>query len=176
MENEEINTEEPSKLDEESALLKAYKNLQETTVSKEQYNKEVTELKEKNAMYLKAITEGAQVDTPSEKEYDIPAHIAKVNKFKGTNLDYWKQMTELTDNILKSTPNEQIIKIAGSEGLDEIIKVNEGMKQMVKDSNNDPDLFRSLFNARVVDSAPNISAGINKAGGLVNYLQQNSKK
>ena len=127
-------------------------------------------------MYLKAITEGAQVDTPTEKEYDIPAHIAKVNKFKGTNLDYWKQMTELTDNILKSTPNEQIIKIAGSEGLDEIIKVNEGMKQMVKDSNNDPDLFRSLFNARVVDSAPNISAGINKAGGLVNYLQQNSKK
>lgn len=176
MENEEIKTEEPSKLDEESALLKAYKNLQETTVSKEQYNKEVTELKEKNAMYLKAIIEGAQVDTPSEKEYDIPAHIAKVNKFKGTNLDYWKQMTELTDNILKSTPNEQIIKIAGSEGLDEIIKVNEGMKQMVKDSNNDPDLFRSLFNARVVDSAPNISAGINKAGGLVNYLQQNSKK
>ena len=55
MENEEIKTEEPSKLDEESALLKAYKNLQETTVSKEQYNKEVTELKEKNAMYLKAI-------------------------------------------------------------------------------------------------------------------------
>ena len=176
MENEEIKTEEPSKLDEESALLKAYKNLQETTVSKEQYNKEVTELKEKNALYLKAIPEGAQVDTPTEKEYDIPAHIAKVNKFKGTNLDYWKQMTELTDNILKSTPNEQIIKIAGSEGLDEIIKVNEGMKQMVKDSNNDPDLFRSLFNARVVDSAPNISAGINKAGGLVNYLQQNSKK
>lgn len=176
MENEEIKTEEPSKLDEESALLKAYKNLQETTVSKEQYNKEIAELKEKNAMYLKAIIEGAQVDTPTEKEYDIPAHIAKVNKFKGTNLDYWKQMTELTDNILKSTPNEQIIKIAGSEGLDEIIKVNEGMKQMVKDSNNDPDLFRSLFNARVVDSAPNISAGINKAGGLVNYLQQNSKK
>lgn len=175
MENEEVK-QETSKLDEESALLKAYKNLQETTISKEQYDKEINELKEKNAMYLKAITEGGSVDTTSDKEYDIPAHISKLNKFKGTNLDYWKQVTELTDNVLKSTPKDTIVKIAGSEGLDEIIKVNEGMKTMVNDANGDPDLFRSLYNARVIDSAPNISAAINKAGGLVNYLQEQNKK
>ena len=113
---------------------------------------------------------------PTEKEYDIPEHIAKLNKFKGTNLEYWKQTTELTDKILTTMPKADIIKVTGDKGLESLIKVNEGMKQMVKDSNDNPDMFRSLYRARVIDSAPNISANIESAGGLVNYLQQQNNK
>ena len=122
-------------IEEESALLQSYKKLQETTVSKEKYEKDIKELQDKADLYLKAITEGSSVNNePSEKEYNIPEHISKLQKFKGTNYEFWKQMTELTDHILVATPQEEIVKIAGSDGLDEIIKVNEGMKQMVKDS------------------------------------------
>lgn len=164
-------TQNNTTVEEESALLQSYKKLQETTVSKEKYEKDIKELKDKADLYLKAITEGSSINESSEKEYNIPDNISKLQKFKGTNFDYWKQMTELTDNILTATPQEEIIKVAGSEGLDEIIKVNEGMKQMIKDSKGSPDLFRSLYRARVIDSAPTISKGIESAGGLVNFLQ-----
>lgn len=169
-------TQNSSNLDEEAALLKAYKELEKNTVPKEQYEKDIAELKEKNELYLKAITEGSKVDEPTEKEYDIPEHIAKLNKFKGTNLEYWKQTTELTDKILTSIPKADIVKVTGDKGLESLIKVNEGMKQMVKDSNGNPDMFRSLYRARVIDSAPNISANIESAGGLVSYLQQQNNK
>lgn len=176
MENEEIKTEEQdNKLAEEKALLKAYKNLEANTVSKEKYEKDIKELKEKNELYLRAITEGDSVETPSDKEYDLQVGISNISKFKGTNLDYWKQMTELTDNALKALPESEITKVAGAEGLEEIVKVNEAMKAMVKDSNGDPDTFRSLYKQRVQDSAPRISAEIEKKGGLVNYLENNKK-
>ena len=163
-------------LEEESALLKAYKNLEANSVSREQYEKEISELKEKNALYLKAITEGANVDTSSEKEYNIQNGIAELSKFKGTNLDYFSKLTELTDHVLKILPESEIVKVAGADGLDEIVKVNTIMGQMVKDANNDPDLFRTLYKQRVQDSAPKISADIEKNGGLVNYLESLSKK
>lgn len=169
MENEEQKT---TPLDEESALLKAYKNLEANSVSKEKYEKDINELKEKNELYLKAITEGKDVDTPSDKEYDIKSGISNISKFKGTNLEYWKQMTELTDNVLKALPESEITKIAGVEGLEEIVKVNEGMKQLIKDADGDPDYFRTLYKQRVQDSSPRISAEIEKNGGLFNYLSK----
>ena len=174
MENEEVKQPEES-LAEEQALLKAYKNLEANSVSKEKYEKDIKELKEKNELYLKAITEGQSVDAPSEKEYDIKSGISNISKFKGTNLEYWKQMTELTDNVLRALPESEIVKIAGPEGLEEIVKVNEGMKQIVKDSNGDPDTFRSLYKQRVQESSPRIGAEIEKAGGLYNYLSKTTK-
>ena len=69
----------------------------------------------------------------------------------------------------------EIVKIAGPDGLEEIVKVNEGMKQIVKDSNGDPDTFRSLYKQRVQESSPRIGAEIEKAGGLYNYLSKTTK-
>lgn len=168
---EDKENEKSENLQEESALLKAYKTLQENSVSKEKYQKDISELKEKNEIYLKAITEGGEVDTPSENSDNINDIISDISKFKGTNLDYWDKMTKAIDKVLKVLPEDEITAITGPEGLDEIVKVNESMKKMVKDSDNNPDLFRTIYGQRVVDSAPKISAAINSAGSLVNYLQ-----
>lgn len=171
MENEEIVNQEEDRNKEESALLKAYKELKANTIPKEKYEKDMKELKEKNDIYLKAITEGASIEAPQEN-VSLGERIDKLSKFKGTNLEYWDQMTSTIDSMLKSMPEEEITKVTGVEGLEEIVKVNEGMKQMVKDSNGDPDYFRTLYNNRVQDSAPRISTEIAKAGGLANYLAE----
>lgn len=175
MEDKEIVEELPSNA-EESALLKEYQKLKENTVSKEKYEKDIQTLKEKNEMYLRAITEGEKVDAPSEEDsgsvYDT---IARLSKFKGTNLDYWKETTKAIDQTVKALGNEAITKTIGSDGLEELIEVKEVMSQMVEDSQDDPDYFRTLYKARVKDSAPNISASIEKAGGLVDYFKKQQK-
>lgn len=175
MEENENQTQEKENLQEESALLKAYQALQKNTVSKEKYDKDIAELTEKNKMYLQAITEGKEVDLPAENCDNIQDVIADISKFKGTNLEYWQKMTTAIDEVLKALPEDEITTITGPEGLDEIVKVNESMKKMVKDSNGNPDMFRTLYGQRVVDSAPKISAAINSAGSLVNYLQNQEK-
>ena len=74
--------------------------------------------------------------------------------------------------MLQTMPESEIVKITGTEGLEEMIKVNEGMKQMVKDSNGNPDMFRTLFKDRVVESAPRIASEIERSGSLTNYLSK----
>ena len=162
---------------EESVLLKEYKKLQENTVSKEKYEADIKALKEKNDLYLKAITEGEKVDVPSEEDsgsvYDT---ISELSNFKGTNLDFWKKTTKAIDQTIKALSNQEITKMIGTEGLEQLIKVKEGMKQIVDDSYDDADYFRTLYKARIQDSAPRISAEIENAGGLVNYLEKQQKK
>lgn len=161
---------------EEAVLLKEYKKLQENTVSKEKYEADIKALKEKNDLYLKAITEGEKVDVPSEEDSgSVIDAIADLSKFKGTNLDYWKKTTKATDLAIKALGNEAITKMIGADGLEELIEVNEGFKQMVADSQDDPDYFRTLYKARIKDSAPNISAAIEKSGGLVDYFKKQGK-
>ena len=162
---------------EESALLKEYKKLQESTVSKEKYEKDISELKEKNAIYLKAITEGSEVAAPEENSGSVQDAIADLSKFQGTNLEYWQKMNKAIDKCLESLPESEIEKMIGAEGLEEMIKVNEATKQMVRDANGDPDYFRTIYKQRVQDSAPRISSEIEKAGGLGNYFEslQNKK-
>lgn len=169
MENQENN------LEEEKVLLDEYKKLQESTVSKEKYEKDIKELKDKNALYLKAITEGQKVDMPDENKTSLEDKINELSKFKGTNLEYWEKMTSAIDDVLKKTPEAEITKITGIEGLEELVKVNEGMKQMVADSDGDPDYFRTLYKQRVQDSSPKISSEIERAGNVYNYLAKNRK-
>ena len=163
--------------EEEKGLLKAYKELQANSVSKEKYEKDIAELKEKNDIYLKAITEGEEISAPSEDSDNIQDVIADISNFKGTNLEYWQKMTKAIDLTLQTMPADEITKITGDDGLEELIKVNEGMKKMVKDSNGDPDLFRTIYKNKVTDSAPRISAEIEKYNGLYGYFEhlQNKK-
>lgn len=172
---EEQNIEEQgTALKEEQALLKEYQKLKENSVSKEKYERDIKELKDKNDIYLKAITEGGEVATSREDSGSVTDTISELSKFKGTNLDYWKKTTKAIDQTIKTLGSEEISKVIGADGLDELIEVNEGMKQMVKDSNDDPDYFRTLYNRYVKDDAPRISSEIERAGGLVNYF--NKKK
>ena len=170
MENEELET----TMQEEKNLLEEYKKLKENSVSKEQYQHDIEELKEKNQLYLKAITEGGKVNSPDEPDIPLDERIQKLSRFKGTNLEYWDETTKAIDQIFKTMREEEINAITGQDGLDELLEVRDVMKKMVEDANGDPDYFIKLYKARVKDSAPKISADIEKAGGLVNYLQ--SKK
>ena len=77
---------------------------------------------------------------------------------------------------MKTLGNEAIVKTIGSDGLEELVKLNENMKQMVDDSQDDPDYFRTLYKLRVKDSAPKISSDIEKSGGLVSYLEKQNKR
>lgn len=177
MENLENEVVEDTTLTEESALLKAYKDLEKNSVSKEVYDKRVKELEEKNKLYLRAITEGEKIEEESTKnDVSLEDRIKNLSKFKGTNLDYWKDMTSAIDSMLKSIPESEIVKVTGSDGLEEMIKVNEGMKQLVKDSNGNPDMFRTLYKDRVIESAPRIGSEIEKNGGLTNYLINKQQK
>ena len=174
MENNEL---ENSAVQEESVLLKEYKKLQENTVSKEKYEADIKALKDKNDLYLKAITEGEKVDVSSEKDSgSVIDTISDLSKFKGTNLDYWKKTTKAIDQTIKALGNEAIAKTIGADGLEELIEVCEEMKQMVKDSQDDPDYFRTLYKLRVQDSAPRISAEIEKSGSLVGYFSNKKSK
>lgn len=175
MENEEVI--ENNALNEESALLKAYKNLEANSVSKEVYDRKIKELEDKNKLYLKAITEGERVEVESAKDdVSLEDRIKELSKFKGTNLEFWREMTSAIDSMLTSMPESEIVKITGSEGLEEMIKVNEGMKAMVKDSNGNPDMFRTLYKDRVMESSPRIGSEIEKNGGLTNYLLNKQQK
>lgn len=181
MENEQKeNTEirEPTPNQEESALLKEYKKLQASSVPKEQYEKDIAELKEKNALYLKAITEGEAVSTPTEDSDNIQDIIADISEFKGTNLEYWQKMNKAIDKTLKTLPEDEIVKTIGSDGLEELIEVNEGMRKMVEDSNGDSDMFRILYKDRVKESSPKLASEIEKKGGLYGYFEslQNKNK
>ena len=153
-------------------ILDEYKKLKENSVSKEKYEKDMAVLKEKNEMYLKAITEGSKVDLPNSDSKSLQETIADLSKFKGTNLEYWQKTNAAIDKILKEVPEQEIIRVTGSEGLDELIKVNEGMKKMVEDAHGDPDYFRTLYGNRVKDSATRISSEIEKAGNLFSYLEK----
>ena len=164
-------------LDEENVLLQEYKKLQENTVSKEKYEADIKALKEKNELYLKAITEGDKVDVPSDKDSgSVVDTISELSKFKGTNLDYWKKTTKAIDQTIKALGNEEVTKAIGSDGLEELIEVGEAMKSMVSDAKDDPDYFRTLYKLRVKDSAPQISAQIEKSGGLVGYFDKQNRK
>lgn len=168
--------EENENLQEEKVLLDEYKKLQESTVSKEKYEKDIQELKEKNKLYLDAITNGKSVEVEADNKISLEDRIKDIRKFKGTNLQYWEKMCPAIDQVLKEMPKAEITKITGVEGLEELIEVNEGMKQMVADANGDPDYFRTLYKQRVQDSSPRISSEIESAGGLYDYLTKNNKK
>ena len=122
---------------EESVLLKEYKKLQENTVSKEKYEADIKALKEKNDLYLKAITEGEKVDVSSEEDSgSVTDTIAKLSNFRGTNLDYWKETTKAIDQTIKALGNEAITKTIGADGLEELIEVIGGLtrggKELIK--------------------------------------------
>lgn len=172
----EENNQQEESLTEEKVLLDEYKKLKENSVSKEQYERDVNELKEKNKLYLQAITEGKEVETQeAETKTSLEDDIKELSRFKGTNLNYWEKTTSAIDRVLKEMPEAEITKITGADGLEELIKVNEGMKKMVKDSNGDCDYFRTLYKQRVQDSSPRISAEIEKAGSVANYIANITK-
>lgn len=167
-------------INEEASILKEYNKLKANSIPKEKYEADLKAANDKAALYLKAITEGNKVELPADKSSgSVKDSIAELSKFKGTNLEYWQKMTPTIDALLRSMPEEEITKTVGSEGLEEIIKVNETMKALVEESNGDPDYFRTLYKNKIADAAPRISGEIEKAGGVVNYfnnLQFKNKK
>lgn len=174
MSEENNNKQDKQELKEESALLQAYKNLQETSVSKDVYEKKVAELEEKNKIYLDAITQGNKIDVETG-DFNLTSEIEKMSGFKGTNLEYWKKMNPIIDHIIKEVPESEIVNIAGAEGLDEMIKTNEYMKAMVDQSNDNPDMFNTLFRQKVLDSNTRMSSQIEKQGGLYAYFESQNK-
>lgn len=173
-ENQEPQTEKStaSDLKAEASILEEYQKLKATSVSKEKYETDLKQANDRAELYLKAITEGGNVDTPTDKDSpSLQEMVTDISKFKGTNLGYWQKMTPAIDKMLKEVPQAEIEKTIGKEGLEGIIRVNEGMKEMVEKANGDPDYFRAIYKNEVADSARTISADIERAGGLINYLQ-----
>lgn len=158
-------------IEEEKNLLDEFKKLKENSVSIEKYKADIEELKEKNQLYLKAITEGGKVPQQEEPDITLDERIERLSRFRGTNLDYWNETTKAIDQLFQKMSEEEINSVTGQDGLDELLEVRNVMRQMVDDANGDPNYFIKLYKQRVKDSAPKISADIEKAGGLVNYLQ-----
>lgn len=160
--------------DDEQALLKAYQELQAGSISREEHERIVKDLKSKNKLYLDAILEGRKkVDTGEEPAKTLEEIAKGLSEFKGTNLDFWAQTVEAIDTVMRDVPEQDIVQITGSDGFDELLKIRSVMGKMVEDANGSSDYFRTLYKARIVDSAPRISSDIEQAGGLVNYISTN---
>lgn len=180
MENNEIKEKEEIKenneMKEEKVLLEEFKKYKENSVSKEKYEKDLKAQKERADLYLDAIVNGKEVDTSSNDNVSLEEKVREISKFKGTNLDFWTKMTSAVDTLLNEMPQQEILKITGEDGLEELIKVNEGMKQMVKDSNKNPDAFLTYYNTRVAEGSQRMGNAIESAGGIYNYLSKNQAK
>lgn len=150
-------------------LLEKYQELKESSISKEQYEKDIKELKEKNNLYLNAIISGKKNDIP-EDNIPLDKQIEDLTNFRGTNLEYWEKTTTAIDKMLKSYPKKEIAKTIKRSGLDELIKVNEGMKYIISKSDGNSDQFINNYNNLVEESSEIIASEINEAGSLVNYL------
>lgn len=174
-ENQEPQTEKStaSDLKSEATILEEYQKLKATSVSKEKYETDLKQANDRAELYLKAITEGSKVDIPTDNNSaSLKEMVADLSKFKGTNLEYWQKMTPAIDKMLKEVPQAEIKKTIGEDGLEGIIRVNQGMKKLVEKADGDSDYFRALYKNEVADSARTISADIERAGGLINYLQK----
>lgn len=149
-------TPEPDKGDKEHLdIVDAYKHLQETTVSKEDYEK----LQREHTEVIQRIMNGEPIDTLTPEEQKSAKELGEKlfgQKEELTNLEYIQITLAYRDAMLREGKGDVFlprgVRIAPTDqDIAAVEKVAEGLKQMVEECQGNPEAFNIAYQARVID-------------------------
>ncbi len=146
---------------EDKTLLEAYNDLKENTVSKKEYERVL----KRNEDLTQALIKNDRLEEDNEPKESNPDKIKRLTnelysdkRESMSNLEYCQKTTELRDAIIAEGGRDPFLPTSGDNkdsyaNQQTAEKVANGLKQMVKDADGNPEAFNALFQARVEDSA-----------------------
>lgn len=167
-EKKEEKKSEPSNVE----LAKAFKELKENSVSKEDYEKLQNENKELVAQIING--EGGGNGQPTPEKVDIKVLRDELYGPKGadlSNLDFWKKTLQLRQAVIeqegydpflphgaKIKPNEQDVERAEA--------VAKTVQKCIDEANENSEVFTALLQAETANDSPSFLAHLKKIGAL----------
>lgn len=136
----------------------AIQELQNNTVSKEQYNK----LKSENKKLLDALVSGQQIETPSESKVSVQDLRKKLfnRDSELTNLEYVETTLQLRDALIESGERDPFLPYGEkvqetAEQHDKANRVAEVLKECIDFADGDSGIFTAELQRRTKDVMPN---------------------
>lgn len=126
------------------------KDLKETTVPKEKYEK----LKKAYVEGSGSSTEDKE-PTAEEKFKSFKEAVTRLSENKGNNLEQAKDLLKCRDYIAETTGREAFLPDSGTSDMKEIDDaehVADILQQSVERADGDPDVFNQAFGSRIVDN------------------------
>lgn len=146
-------------LEAETDYVAAIKELQNNTVSKEQYNK----LRSENKKLLDALVTGQQIELPKEKTVDV--NELRKNLFGGkkelNNLEYVDTMLKLREAVMEKGEPDPFLPVGSkvnitAEMIEKANNVAEGLQYCVDFAEGDSGIFTAQLQ-RITKDAPLLS-------------------
>lgn len=146
---------------EDKTLLEAYNDLKENTVSKKEYERVL----KRNEDLTQALIKNDRLEEDKGPKESNPDKIKRLTnelysdkRESMSNLEYCQKTVELRDAIIAEGGRDPFLPTAGNEkdsfaNQQTAEKVANGLKNMVKDADGNPEAFNALFQARVEDSS-----------------------
>lgn len=143
-------------LEAETDYVAAIKELQNNTVSKEQYNK----LRTENKKLLDALVTGQQIELPKEKNVDV--NELRKSLFGGkkelNNLEYVETMLKLREAVIEKGEPDPFLPVGSkvnitAEMIDKANNVAEGLQYCVDFAEGDSGIFTAQLQ-RITKDAP----------------------
>lgn len=167
---EEKKPEEQSQVD----LAKAYKDLKENSVPKEEFQKLQKENKDLIQQVINGEGGGNGHPTPEEKEADIPALREKLYGPKSSelsNLEFCKLTLELREAIMKKENYDPFVpRGANIKPTDYDVQraqtVAKVMQECIDEADGDSGVFTALLQAKTNNDSPALVAHLKKIGAL----------
>lgn len=160
---------EPSNVE----LAKAFKELKENSVSKEDYEKLQKENKELVAQIING-DGGAGNGQPTPEKVDIKVLREELYGPKGadlSNLDFWKKTLKLRSAVIEQEGYDPFLphgsKIKPSEeDVERANAVAETVQKCIDDAKDNSEVFTALLQAETVNDSPAFLAHLKKIGAL----------
>lgn len=169
-EKKEKKPEEQSQVD----LAKAFKDLKENSVPKEDYEKLKKENQDLINQVINGEGDGNGHPTPEEKEADIPALREKLYGPKSSelsNLEFCKLTLELREAIMKKEKYDPFVpRGANIKPTDFDVQraqtVAKVMQECIDEADGDSGVFTALLQAKTNNDSPALVAHLKKIGAL----------
>lgn len=152
-ENEKKEVKGQNETDNDLDLLQEIKNLQENTVSKEEYLK----LQEKNKNLMRQIINGVGTKSEADDTVDLQEIRKKIfeNPEVNTNLDFWKNVLTLRKERIEKEGIDPFLPKGNktrysNQDRESAEKVAEVIGQIIEDSEGNPAVFTALLNNAIV--------------------------
>lgn len=147
---------EPKEQKSESEIAKAYMDLKENSVSKEEYEK----LRNEKEEIIKTIIDKRSISPEAQEKPDLKALCEKWQAPDQTNLEYCQNMLNYRKALIESgeadpfLPTGKDHAIPTDEEIQKAKKVADIMQECIDASDGDSGVFTAMLNSRMVD--PNL--------------------
>lgn len=147
-------------------LTKAYKELQENSVSKEQYN----ELAKVNSDLVRSVIDGGSISGAKSEPEETPdiKELAKATFEEGIgNLEYAKRSLKLREAYIKKFEKDPFAPNHAEMTQNDINRaeaVAEVMQECIEESGGSESVYTALFNERINADSPQMKAALSKRG------------